>query len=366
VTRRVAIHTDGFMVQGNERQIALLARGLGERGHDVHISARPDSPAWTYLAATGAHMSDARIRGTADIVSAARFARWLRRTRPDALLFTSWRRLWTAGLAARAARVPRTVMRFGGRHDIPAGWRGAHYRQALTRFVDRIYANSTLVREHLLSALPALDPARVHLVWNAVPVHTATAAPLRSGLGIPHDVPILAAVGGLARLKGFDLLIDALAQLDVEAHVVICGEGAERGALLEQARARDVADRVHLLGQCDDVPAILAAADAFVLSSRTEGFSVALLEAMRAGLPIVAADVGGVRDALADADGIERAGWIVPPDDAVALHAALAALLPALGDYETRARAREAQRRAAERYTEARMIDGVERVLFGE
>ncbi|MGH7464412.1 MAG: glycosyltransferase [Longimicrobiales bacterium] len=365
MAHRIAIHTDGRNVQGNERQIELIARGLIGRGHDVHISARPHSPAWALLSATGAHMSAARPRGAGDIVSALRFAWWLRRVRPDALLFTSWRRLWIAGLVARMARVPNVVMRFGGRHGIPQGWRGAHYRQALLRFVDRIYANSAGVREHLVATLPDLDPQRVHLVWNAVPGHEAAPAPLREQLGITAQAPIIAAVGGLARRKGFDTLLHALSQIDSAAHVVIAGEGAERAALCDLARSPQIAGRVHLIGQRDDVPGVLAAADVFVLSSRAEGFSVALLEAMRAGLPIIATDVGGVRDALCDDRGRERAGWVVPPDDPSGLAAALQHVLRSLAADETRARTAEARRRAREDFTIERMIDGVERVLLG-
>lgn len=351
-------------MQGNERQIDLIARGLIARGHTVHIAARPHSPAWDLFTAAGAHMSAVRPRGTADIISAFRFARWLRRLRPDAILFTSWRRLWIAGLAARAARVPNTVMRFGGRHDIPTGWRGAHYRQALLRFVDRIYANSTVVREHLLHELPGLEPARVHVIWNALEAGNAQPAAIRAELGM-GAVPLVAAVGGLVPLKGFDVLIEALARSGSDAHLVICGEGSEREALRALAVSLDMTERVHLPGRRDDVPAVLAAADAFVLSSRTEGFSVALLEAMRAGLPIVATDVGGVRDALDPQGDRGLAGWIVSPDDVEGLGGTLRDVLASLDSPETRARAAEARRRVREDYTSDRMIDAIERILRG-
>lgn len=361
---RIAIQTDGRLVQGNERQIELIARGLIARGHTVYISARPRSPAWELFADTGAVMSDARPRGTADLLSALRFRRWLRHVRPDALLFTSWRRLWVGGLVARSAGVPNTVMRFGGRHDIPHGLRGAHYRHALLSLVDRIYVNSTAVRDHLLSALPGLAAARVHIIWNGIPAGNAEPAPVRAELAIPQGAPLVAAVGGLARRKGFDVLIRALAAADVNAHVVICGEGGERDALSALARDEGVAGRVHLVGQRDDVSGILAAADAFVLSSRMEGFSVALLEAMRAALPIIATDVEGVRDALCDEAGHQRAGWIVPPDDAAALAGTLRDVLGSLDSPATRSRAAEAHRRATHHYTVDRMVQGVERVLL--
>ena len=361
---RIAIQTDGRLVQGNERQIELIARGLIARGHTVYISARPQSPAWDFFAATGAAMTDARPRGVADVPSALRFRRWLRHIRPDALLFTSWRRLWIGALVARSAGVPNTVMRFGGTHDIPHGLRGAHYRSALLDLVDRIYVNSTFVRDHLLNALPALGASRVHIIWNGIPAATPEPAPIRAQLAVPPDASLVAAVGGLSRVKGFDVLIRALAAADVNSHLVICGEGGERDRLSALARVEGVADRVHLAGQRADVSGILGAADAFVLSSRREGFSVALLEAMRAGLPIIATDVGGARDALSDEAGNERAGWIVPPDDVAALAATLRDVLGSLDAAATRARAAEAERRVRYDYTVERMVHGVERVLL--
>jgi glycosyltransferase involved in cell wall biosynthesis len=255
-------------------------------------------------------------------------------------------------------------MRFGGSHDIPVGWRGAHYRQALLRFVDRIYANSTAVRDHLLRTLPGLSSERVHIVWNAIPVGSAEPARIRAEIGLAHGIPLIAAVGGLAKRKGFDVLIRSLAASDTDAHLVICGEGSERGALGELAGALGIAGRVHMPGQRDDVPGVLAAADVFVLSSRMEGFSVALLEAMRAALPIIATDVGGVRDALCDGQGNARAGWIVPPDDVPSLAGALRDLLASLDSPATRTRTAEARRRATDDYTVERMVDGVEQVLL--
>jgi glycosyltransferase involved in cell wall biosynthesis len=119
------------------------------------------------------------------------------------------------------------------------------------------------------------------------------------------------------------------------------------------ARARDhgLAGRVHLLGLRSDIAALLSAADVFVLPSLSEGLPLALLEAMFAGCPIVASDVGEVGAALAHGE----AGMLVPPGDPAALAEALDALLGAPD--RARAMGARAASRAAAEYDIARMVN---------
>ncbi|HEX6039061.1 glycosyltransferase, partial [Longimicrobium sp.] len=210
---------------------------------------------------------------------------------------------------------------------------------------------------------------RVHVVVNGIEsVDPPTPAPLRRDLGIPADAVIALAVGGMEHNKGFDLLIDAVAALP-GVHAVLAGGGtdAQRAALVDRARTCGVADRVHLLGRRSDVPALVAACDLFVLPSRTEGFSVALLEAMADAKPILAADVGGAWEGLAARDGRPAGGWILDRDDAEALAAGLRAVVDGIraGAPEVAARAAEAKWRADHEFTLERMIDGYEAVLAG-
>src|SRR5437762_1987245 len=148
-------------------------------------------------------------------------------------------------------------------------------------------------------------------------------------------------------------LIDAVALLigrHPTLHVAISGRGQLADALAARARALGLADRVHLLGLRLDVPAILAAADLFVLPSLSEGLPLALLEAMFARCPIVASDVGEIGTALARGD----AGVLVPPGDPAALAAALDRLLS--DPLRARALGERAAARAAAEYGESRMI----------
>jgi glycosyltransferase involved in cell wall biosynthesis len=154
------------------------------------------------------------------------------------------------------------------------------------------------------------------------PARTTLRAELRLG---PHD-RLLVSVGNLYPVKGHRYLIDALALLAARhptLHVAIAGRGALADALTAHARDLGMAHRVHLLGLRSDVAAILTAADAFVLPSLSEGLPLALLEAMFAGIPIAATDVGEVAVAL----GHGEAGILVEPANPGALAAALDRLL---------------------------------------
>jgi glycosyltransferase involved in cell wall biosynthesis len=366
---KIAIHVDGPIIRGNERQVMRIADGLRARGHEVVVSCRAGGPVEAELRAMGFRTTGIRPRGDADLWNALAFVRWLRRERPDAVLLTSWVRAFIAGWCARAAGVPRVVFRIGGMQPIHRGVRGSLERHALRRWYHAVIANSCRVAERITGALPDMAD-RVHVVVNGLAlVRRTKPAPLRRELELHRNDIIALAVGGLERNKGFDLLIEAVAPLHQELQTVLAGGGTEpqARALERLARSQWASDRVHLLGRRDDVPALMAACDLFVLPSRAEGFSVALLEAMAAGKPIVAADVGGAWEGLAARDGRPPAGWIVPREDVDALMEAIREVVNGIrdGSPEVRARAAEARWRAENWFTLERMIDGYEAVLAG-
>ena len=358
---RIAIHADGRSVRGNERQLLLIVNGLVARGHEVHISGRAHNEVGRAFTAVGARVSGVRPRGDLDPFSAFHFALWLRRLRPQALLLTSWKRLVVAASAARLARVPRVVLRLGGMHGLGRPLRATMTRAALRRLVHAVYVNSGDVANHLAALVPGLESARIVCIHNGISLPAMPPAPLREQLGLPAGALIVLGAGGLERRKGFDLAIDALADPALaDAHLVVAGSGPLRQQLQAQAARLGIAERVHLLGQRADVAALLRAADAFVLPSRREGMPVALMEAMAAGLPVVAARVGGVSELLG-VQPREAAGWSVPVNDSAAL---AAALVQVFADSEqARARGEAAARRVRADFTMDGMVSGVERLL---
>jgi len=130
------------------------------------------------------------------------------------------------------------------------------------------------------------------------------------------------AVGNLYPVKDHATLLRAAAVLP-EVHVAIAGRGEEASRLRALARELGTAGRTHLLGVREDIENLLRAADLFAHPSRSEGLPLAILEAMAAGLPVVATRVGGVAEAVLD----DETGYLVPPGDAEALRGALARVL---------------------------------------
>lgn len=365
---KIALHVDGPVIRGNEQQLLVLVEGLVARGHEVVASCRGGGPVEDALRERGARTTHVRPRGDADIVSALRFARWLRRERVDAVLLTSWVRAFIAAWAAHVARVPRIVFRIGGIQPIHKKGRARLERHALREWVHMVIANSSQVAAHMTAAMPGLEN-RLFVIHNGIAsVEVVDAAPLRAELGIPDDAVVAASVGGMEDNKGFDILIEAAA-LAESVHVVLVGGGTpeQQTKLASLARVRGVQERVHFVGRRTDIPAILAACDVFVMASRSEGFSVALLEAMRAGLPVIATDVGGAQDALAPSAGRPAAGWIIPAADVSTMADRLNDVASGIRSRDARITdaASEAEWRVRNWFTHDAMIAGYEAVLAG-
>jgi glycosyltransferase involved in cell wall biosynthesis len=352
---------------GNEKWLATLSAGLIARGHQVAVSC-PRGAVSERLRELGIPSADVRPGGTLDLPGALRFARWLRRERADALLLTSWRPLAWAAWAGRRARVPRTVVRLGIVRPFPTGGRARAFR----RWVDAMIANSTEIRDAWLGSEPGYPADRIHLVMNGL--HTrdhlrpALRDRLRAELGVAPGTLLVCGAGHLAPRKGFDLLLRAFASAaPADARVVIAGGGDYLTELQGLAAELGVSERVHFLGHRDDGPDVIAGCDVFVLGSRTEGMANVMLEAMAAGVPVIATDVSGVRRALGAEPGTPPAGWIVPGDDADAMAGALREVAGALASTPARVAERtdEALRRVRERFGVKRMVRECEAILFG-
>jgi glycosyltransferase involved in cell wall biosynthesis len=172
-------------------------------------------------------------------------------------------------------------------------------------------------------------PERTRVVWNGVePGDLPTPASrlaARATLGVGDDAFVVATVARLDPVKDLVTLIRALAIACAEVptlRLVILGDGPEQARLEEEARRQGVADRVRFLGQRDDAPALLGGADLYVNSSISEGISLTILEAMAAGLPVVATAVGGTPEVVQDG----QTGRLVAARDPAALGAALVAV----------------------------------------
>ncbi len=173
--------------------------------------------------------------------------------------------------------------------------------------------------------LEGVQPAKVLVIMNGVTpldVESVDAGDMREKLYLKDDDLFLLAVGRLAYQKGFDILIDSMPAL-IRSHphltLNICGDGPLMTDLQAQISTLGLSDHIKLLGTCSNVAALLVVADIFILSSRFEGLSRAMLEAMAAGVPVVATRVEGVDEVIID--GVH--GLLVPPENAHELSKAL-------------------------------------------
>lgn len=179
------------------------------------------------------------------------------------------------------------------------------------------------------SQIEGVHDEKIVVINNGVTpldVQSVDTAAVRQQLDLKDADRFLLSVGRVTHQKGHDVLIDAVPGL-IQHHpnlvVSICGDGPQMSDLKAQISKLGLSDRVKLLGTWTNVAPLLAIADIFILPSRSEGLSRALLEAMAAGLPIVSTRVDGVADVAVD--GVH--GLLVPPGDPVALGKALIRLV---------------------------------------
>jgi glycosyltransferase involved in cell wall biosynthesis len=208
-------------------------------------------------------------------------------------------------------------------HGFTGGdWKVRLYERMQLRAIrkaDAVVAVSSGVRDRVLHS--GIRHDMVHLIRNAYEPATPFLArdEARSILGIGGDGFRIAWIGRLSSEKGADVMMEALGQLsDLPVALSYIGDGPDRAQLAARAEALGVADRTVFHGVIPNAARLLTAFDAFVLSSRTEGTPMVILEAMAAGTPIIATMVGGVPDMLSDREAV-----LVPPEDPRALAAAI-------------------------------------------
>jgi glycosyltransferase involved in cell wall biosynthesis len=239
----------------------------------------------------------------------------------------------------------------------------------LFKRVNRILTVGEAVREDVLWANSSLPPDKVVSVGNSIDYNhfedgSLTKSQARHMLGLPADSIVFGTVGRLARNKGQSHLIEAFAELKhavPSAHLVLAGDGPLRRQLEQQA-AQTFPDAIHLLGYRDDIPCVLKSMDVYVHpSTGSEGLPKSLLEAMAAGVPCIAANVGGVLEILGD----NEFGVVIPPGETKAMREAMLSVAR-MADPDLQRLIHKAQSRVAAQYGHSRMIQTLESLYATE
>lgn len=318
------------MRAGTETQIVRLAAHLRSQGDEVGIlSIMPTAAFADELRALDVPVAHVRLhprmRAATSMLGGWRV---LRAWQPDALISFSHQANVLGRVAGALAGVPVRISsmrneRFGGRS-----------RELLHRVTGPLATATTTNSERAADSFVRrriVPPEHLVVIPNSLEVAAAEAAaasrpPSRRELGVGDDEFLWVAVGRLHPQKDHATLLAAFARLVARrptARLRIAGDGALLGELEALAGRLGVDGTARLIGLRDDVPRVLAAADALVLASAWEGLPNAVMEAMAAALPVVATRVGGVPELVDDG----RTGLLVPPGDPDALRAAMARVM---------------------------------------
>ena len=308
------------LIGGAERVLSYLASALAAEGAEVVVlTARPEGQPASEAVGPGSRverLATPRVRFVGTWLYMRELARWFARNRVDLAYVSMLKHDAYVVVGEGRRRGFPVVLRPEG-----AGATGDLAWQSWGRFgrtigrrclrADALVAISAAVRRELLGA--GYDPGRIVDLPNGVPIPSEPWGPR------PDPDSLRAAfVGRLAPEKGLQALVDAwpiVLAARPEARLTLVGEGPERPRLEAQIARLGLAGAVELAGARADPSPILRASDLFVLPSREEGMSVALLEAMALGIPSVASAIPGNMALMVDGEH----GRLAPPDDPPAL-----------------------------------------------
>ena len=356
----IAVMMTSFEPGGTERQMVELVRRLDPSRWTVHIACFRRRGSWFPRAAEAARsvaeFPVSSLKRPSMLRQMWSFAEWCRAKR-IALVHTADIYANIFGLPAAAlASVPARIGNRRGQIQPPDRPPAQIAMQrAAYGFAHKVVANSRAAANRLI--FERVPSRKIAVVPNGLDCDRVPPRPPRATL---RKVVVVA---NLRPEKGHDVLIDAA--VDVlrrfpDARFEIVGGGPDLAPLLARAEARRVLHAFTFLGQRDDVAARLAAADIFVLPSRSEAFPNAVLEAMAAGLPIVASRVGGLCELIEEG----TTGLLVPPGDPQPLADRICRLI---ADPPHAARMGSAARTAVHaRYSFERMVESFESIYLTE
>jgi glycosyltransferase involved in cell wall biosynthesis len=351
---------------GVSRHILWLAESLVERGHEVGFVIAPEQRLVAEAKELGVEVFPnpyfvRRVRLLNDLRSLWPVYRAVRRFNPDLVSAHSTKAGYAARLACTLLRKPVIFTAHGWAFTEGR----AMWRRRLLALVERLGARGTAklicVSEHdrkLAEAFRIAPPRKLVVIRNGVPAEPfmlATGAVVRDELRL-GEVPVLTMVGRLSPPKDAQTVIAAIRHLGQKVKLVIVGDGEQRETIQKEISKQGLEDCVLLTGERNDIPEILAATDIFILSSFWEGLPRSIIEAMMAGLPVVASRVGGVPELVQEGEN----GFLFAPGDAESCAEKIQRLLNDTGLRERMGRV--SRQKALQEFSLDRMLEETRRV----
>ncbi len=342
-------------IGGIERMMLRLVPALAREDVDADVlSPRPEGALTKLLESRGLRaVSRSSTNPIGEIIHLARHLR----TRAVEVVHAYGAR------ALLVSRVAALIARRGRRRGLPIVITGVlstnHGTGRLRRTADRwtawlndIYLSNSLAGARALGSRRLASPERHHVIHDGIdPDHDGPKRPrarVRESLGYTDTHRLVITVANLRPMKGHDVLIRAAADVlrsFPDARFLLIGQDRMGGVLQREAAKLAPGGEIRFLGYREDVADLLGASDVFVLPSDWEGLPVSMLEAMLAGLPVVATAVSGIPEAVTD--GSE--GFLIPPRDPERLSLAIRRLLS--NPEEARRMGRRGRRRVLEEFT---------------
>ncbi|MBF0344783.1 MAG: glycosyltransferase family 4 protein [Nitrospirae bacterium] len=353
------LHTewsDGF--GGQEKRVLAEAYALMQRGHYVCIVCREHARLKTEALKKGVTVYTMPLKSSYDLTSIWQLVKYLRQHRFDVVNTHSGKDSWIGGLAARIAKTPVLV-------------RTRHLNIKLKRNVinfihylpDAYITCGQNMRDTLVQECGFPQDKVVSIPTGVAKEFFDTRRDLhaKSKYGLDAGSVVIANVGILRTVKGQEITLQAFKKVLTElphAKCLLVGDGPGRNRLLNVAKTLGISDNVIFTGYVDNVPDIYSFTDVSVLSSLSEGVPQSVLQAMAAGVPVVATRVGGVPE-IVDHGGT---GLLVDSGDHEALAAEILRLVknPALAAELTK----NAKTYALENHSLEAMVDKIERLYI--
>ena len=349
---------------GGEGQACLLAVGLRDRGHEVHIFARHGEAFARRMSEEGFSVVEL-ANGGRSLRGILQARRALRNLKPDVIHANDSHALTCLMFAGIGLRIPA---RIASRRVIYPIRTPAQFRL----FADRIVCVATatveacrdvsLPDERLALVFSGADPSRIQ-TENQQEIRLQ----VREKLGVASSSPLLLCIGKLTEAKGHVDLLDAMPEVLREYPdliLALAGDGELEKTLSEQADRLGISRHVLFLGYRHDVPDLIQAADFYVQPSRSEGLCNAVIDAMFARCPTIVSALGGLLDLIpqdrrkgADPFSSEY-GWLAPPEDPKGLAAAILNAFDT-SEQERQHRTERARARAMENFTADKMVEGM-------
>jgi glycosyltransferase involved in cell wall biosynthesis len=359
---------------GGERHLADLVNGLVERGHEVHVALRPNSPLIDELRqSTQKDVAEITfttlpLRNSLDAFSARSLSTLVRRNQIQIVHAHMARDYPLAAYAARGNKSARLIVT---RHVLfPLGRLHRITFSKAARIIAVSEAVAAQVRADKVAA-----PERISVVLNGIDARKFEVACDRfnrerflAAWGLPDNTLLIGTVGELTPLKGHEEFLRAAAEVRKQfpsSHFIIAGtdssrENKNRAVLEQMMKELKLTDHVRLVGWVEDLPQLYCALDVFVSASHTESFGLAITEAMASGTPVVATETEGAREIIQAGE----TGLMVPVGNVAALASSIRELL---GDEKKRVQlGTSAQQAVAAQFSVARMVEETEEIYRAE